>query len=580
MEGSQVPVTAAPTAPLAVPIIPSPSEVLAKAAAAKDAVSPSIVSTDPANVGEVGMATVLGASAGYATKKIAKTGGLVLGVGFIAIQALAHADLVKVNWPRVETLMIGKIDQDGDGKLTGKDFQVGAGRLLHNLTSDLPSSVGFGAAFWLGFSDSSLSSLAFVSSAADLMELPTLPTFLHAFYQVAEIYTVTTILHRKIPIKPIAGYVCDWDGKRLEYRLNGLRVLLATVAFYAILSYLGIKDPSFIADNYLACCISACIIGLLASIFYYVKGLRKPPVDHQYRRCVTVDMLPPASIDPALAILEAARPLRDYTNTSPYSPMTFYLGWEFNPRVAGMDIKMMLYMWGTVALELVVLSSLSRHMRLNDGHITNAMWAYTGMFSWFVLDYMFHERIHLYTYDLFGEKVGFKLLFGCLFFYPFFYPLGSVILSNFVPATPSSDLSRPTLIILSLLFLTGWIFTRGPNHQKFHLKANPDRPYTFLGLIPQRTLPDTRILISGFWGLSRHLNYFGEILQAVAIGAPIMAAMGLWPAGIVAALYPAYYVALFVPREREDGKMCRRKYGKVWDEYCQKVPWRIVPFVY
>ena len=33
-------------------------------------------------------------------------------------------------------------------------------------------------------------------------------------------------------------------------------------------------------------------------------------------------------------------------------------------------------------------------------------------------------QVHLYTYDLFRERVGGKLTWGCLCFYPWFYPIG------------------------------------------------------------------------------------------------------------------------------------------------------------
>ena len=46
------------------------------------------------------------------------------------------------------------------------------------------------------------------------------------------------------------------------------------------------------------------------------------------------------------------------------------------------------------------------------------------MLSFFVVEYLYHEHVHLYTYDLFAEKLGFKLIWGCLCFYPFFYPIG------------------------------------------------------------------------------------------------------------------------------------------------------------
>ena len=40
------------------------------------------------------------------------------------------------------------------------------------------------------------------------------------------------------------------------------------------------------------------------------------------------------------------------------------------------------------------------------------------------------------------------------------------------------------------------------------------------------------------------------------------------------------YVALLFPRERDDDRRCAEKYGAPWDQYRQKVPWRIVPKVY
>ena len=37
-----------------------------------------------------------------------------------------------------------------------------------------------------------------------------------------------------------------------------------------------------------------------------------------------------------------------------------------------------------------------------------------------------------------------------------------------------------------------------------------------------------------------------------------------------------YYVALLLPRERDDDRRCGEKYGHLWDRYRETVPWRIV----
>jgi len=49
---------------------------------------------------------------------------------------------------------------------------------------------------------------------------------------------------------------------------------------------------------------------------------------------------------------------------------------------------------------------------------------------------------------------------------------------------------------------------------------------------------------------------------------------------VFAWLYPLYYIGLLVDRERADGERCLKKYGKYWIEYRERVPYRIIPYVY
>jgi delta14-sterol reductase len=69
------------------------------------------------------------------------------------------------------------------------------------------------------------------------------------------------------------------------------------------------------------------------------------------------------------------------------------------------------------------------------------------------------------------------------------------------------------------------------------------------------------------------VNYFGEIVQGVALALPGWLVSG----ELLPWLYPLYYVALFILRQAEDDEACAMKYGAAWGRYCAIVPHRIVP---
>jgi delta14-sterol reductase len=250
-----------------------------------------------------------------------------------------------------------------------------------------------------------------------------------------------------------------------------------------------------------------------------------------------------------------------------------YLGRLANPQWLGgrIDAKMFLYLAGAVMLELCVLSFAAHHRLSYPRDPSAGIALYVACFSFFLVDYLLFERVHLYTYDFVAERVGFKLGWGCLAFYPFFYCVGLW----FTASQPNPHPSPFWLGASGALFLAGWALARGANLQKYRFKTQPEA--TSFGPWSQRALVDgdRRVLIGGFWGLSRHINYLGELLMASALALCVGYPRALWPW-----LYPLYYVALLVPRQRDDDRRCAEKYGALWNEYCRIVPYRIVPWIY
>jgi hypothetical protein len=251
-------------------------------------------------------------------------------------------------------------------------------------------------------------------------------------------------------------------------------------------------------------------------------------------------------------------------------PKELYLGRVPNPQWLNrrVDAKMFLYLLGAVVLELNVLSFAAHHVLTHAQDPSPGVYLYAGLFTFFLTEYLFFEEVHLYTYDFVAENVGFKLGWGCFVFYPFFYGVGLWWLAD----APNPHTPLPVLAAVTALFFCGWVLARGANLQKFFFKRDPAKKA--FGVLEPVAI-DGKVLASGFWGLSRHINYLGELCMASALalslGYPL--SPGPW-------LYPLYYLVLLVPRQHDDDKRCARKYGATWAEYCRRVPYRIIPFVY
>lgn len=346
-------------------------------------------------------------------------------------------------------------------------------------------------------------------------------------------YAVIIALHLILPAFKIAGYVKhEKEDRLLNYRINGIFVLAAGVLIWYLLGRYEIIPHTWLYDVRWASLAGAVTMGLIFSFFMVCK---EPSTGRSF--------------------------IAD-----------FWFGRIWNPQIKNglLDIKMCLYMIGAVMLQLHVLSFTAHHVQVFGANINYGIILGTAMTTWFCWEYLFFERVHLYTYDIFAERLGFKLGFGCLAFYPYFYAIPLWFTVNL----PSPGQPNWILLLLGIMFFFGWIFTRGANMQKYYFKRDPGRK--FLWMDPEIISDGNRsLLVNGFWGKSRHINYMGEIIQAVAIAlaAGYPAVWGVW-------LYPAYYVGLMFTRQADDDVLCKEKYGELWDTYKDKVKYKIIPYIY
>jgi len=354
------------------------------------------------------------------------------------------------------------------------------------------------------------------------------------FFAPWVIYLLMLALHLALPARKVAGYVNDErTGRPLTYRLNGPLVLLSVVVLWVVLGSTGVLAWDWLYEHRWPGLIGSCVLGVSLSVAAFGSA---PPTG----RSLLADL---------------------------------YFGRSLNRQFFGarVDAKMFLYLVGAAMLGLNLLSLTAHHVMRFGSDMSAGVLLYSILFMWFIVEYLVFERVHLYTYDIFAERVGFKLVWGCFVFYPYFYAVGLWATADM----PDPETPWWLLLISAVIFFGGWILTRGANMQKYWFKRHPDQ--AFLGFMEPRILDDGRhaLLCSGFWGISRHVNYLGEVLQAVGLTL-VLGYPDVW----VAWLYPLYYVLLFVARERADERRCAEKYGDLWAEYVREVPRRIVPWIY
>lgn len=342
-------------------------------------------------------------------------------------------------------------------------------------------------------------------------------------------------LHLVLPARQVEGYVTGPQGRPLRYRLNGPLVMAVVVAGWAFACHRGLLAWNALFVHRWSLLVGACLMGVAFTAWVV---LREPPV-------------------PGWSLAKQ-----------------LFLGCAEQPQWLGarVDAKMWLYLVGAVGLELNLLSFAAHHRQLYPEAPSAGVTLHVGLFTFFLVEYLCFERVHLYTYDFVAERVGFKLGWGCLVFYPFFYAVGLWGTAE----APSAQWPSWALAGCAALFFAGWALSRGANLQKYAFKRDPTR--VALGVLVPEALEGEggrKVLVSGFWGLSRHINYLGEVLMALGLALSLGHPASPWPW-----LYPLYYVALLVTRQLDDDRRCAAKYGPLWAAYVKRVPWRIIPIVY
>lgn len=238
------------------------------------------------------------------------------------------------------------------------------------------------------------------------------------------------------------------------------------------------------------------------------------------------------------------------------------------------------------------------------GFVSDSILFITAVQSYYVLEGQYSESGILGMMDIVTDGLGFMLTFGDIVWVPFLYSTQCRYLSVY-----PVQLGWVNLALVTGVFIVGVSIFRLSNSEKFAFRTNPDQP-RFKNATSLQTKRGTRLLTSGWWGMSRHINYFGDWLQSTPFTIPTgIAGYVILSAGsgiaantvggvtmldgrevvqgaargwgmIFTYFYSLYFGYLLVHREGRDDAACAEKYGEDWEKYKKIVKWRILPGIY
>ncbi|XP_020592756.1 delta(14)-sterol reductase [Phalaenopsis equestris] len=336
-----------------------------------------------------------------------------------------------------------------------------------------------------------------------------------------------------LPGKTVPGAVLS-DGTRLHYRCNGLASLFVLMALLGIGIIMKFVSPTVIADKGAQLFSITFIFSVIVTLLLYITGSKSRDKSSSLRARVTGNLL-----------------------------HDWWFGVQLNPHFMGVDLKFFFVRAGLMGWLFINLSIFSKSLQAGDANLSVIL--YQLFCALYVIDYFFYEEFMTSTWDVIAESLGFMLVFGDLVFIPFTFSIqGWWLLGNKV------ELSKVAAFMDCLIFLIGYLIFRGANKQKHVFKKDPKAP--IWGKPPK--VIGGKLLASGYWGISRHCNYLGDLLLAFSFSLPCGAS------SVIPYFYPIYLLVLLVWRERRDDSRCSEKYREIWGEYCNQVPWRILPYVY
>ncbi len=353
---------------------------------------------------------------------------------------------------------------------------------------------------------------------------------------------VQLILMRVVPGKRFEGPLTP-KGNTPIYKANGFSCYLITMVLFFVGSYgLGWFSATIIYDNFLGILGALNVFSLLFCLLLYIKGRYFPSTTD---KGVTGNFI-----------------------------FDYYWGTELYPRILGWDIKLFTNCrFGMMSWPLIIISFAAKQTQVYG--LSNSMLICVLIMLVYITKFFWWETGYLRSLDIMHDRAGFYICWGCLVWVPAIYTLPAMYLVNhpyhFSWLAGAFILAAGVISVMLNYFADRQRQMVRATNGECKIWGKKPEIIKAQYVTKEGETKNSILLVSGWWGVSRHFHYLPEILSAFFWTLPVLFLNFLpW-------FYVIFLTILLFHRSIRDEARCREKYGLYWQQYCERVPGRIFP---
>jgi hypothetical protein len=145
-----------------------------------------------------------------------------------------------------------------------------------------------------------------------------------------------------------------------------------------------VVDGTFLAKHGWSTFVASNIVGLVCTLAFVARGWLAPStIDRAY-------VAP--TVGRAKSVAAAVTVPAEHRGSGHGVLYDVYVGFSFNPRVGPIDVKMFLYLYGALLIQVITASIVyTAAMAPGGGAISVALRTSAGLLTYFVLEYNYHE---------------------------------------------------------------------------------------------------------------------------------------------------------------------------------------------